>query len=319
MGLYRSVRAVAGATGDGAIDWDAVEEAARGSTESGRLELSGDERAAYARDVRAARDRVRTISGIEFDIPAEVTVQDRHHWIAANIDTFRRVLAPLDDVGTRLPEVSRVVNTGSMAAALAFLGNNVLGQYDPLLLTDGDDHDLYVVHPNVVRTAAELDVDEARFRRWILFHEVAHAAEFGAAPWLTGYLEDRVEASISSIQDGTLRMIRSDSHLEELDLAMTAVEGYAELLMDRAFDREYADLRAKLEARRRGGGPITKILRRLFGIGLKRRQYERGSAFFEHVVEARGMKGAAVVWDRPENLPTDDELDDPDRWLARVT
>lgn len=318
MGLYRSVRAVAGATGEGAIDWNAVEEAARGATDPGHLELSREEQSAYARDVRAARDRVRSISGIEFDIPEAVTVQDRHHWIAANIDTFRRILAPLDDVATRLPEVSRVVNTGSMAAALAFLGNNVLGQYDPLLLTDGDDHDLYVVHPNVVRTAAELDVDEARFRRWIVFHEVAHAAEFGAAPWLAEYLEDRVEASISSIQDGTLRMIQSDSHLAELDLAMTAVEGYAELLMDRAFDREYADLRAKLEARRRGGGPITKIVRRLFGIGLKRRQYERGAAFFEHVVEKRGMEGAAIVWDRPENLPTDDELDEPDRWLARV-
>lgn len=319
MGLYRSVRAVAGATGDGAVDWDAVEDAAQGATDPARLDLSQDERGAYARDVRAARDRVRSISGIEFDIPNEVTVQDRHHWIAANIGTFRRILAPLDDVGTRLPEVSRVVNTGSMAAALAFLGNNVLGQYDPLLLTDGDDHELYVVHPNVVETATELDVEVERFRRWIIFHEVAHAAEFGAAPWLAGYLEDRVQSSVSSIQDGTLRMVQSNTHLAELDLAMTAVEGYAELLMDRAFDREYADLRAKLEARRRGGGPITKILQRLFGIGLKRRQYERGSVFFEHIVESRGMTGAAVVWDRPENLPTDEELEDPDRWIARVS
>jgi len=37
---------------------------------------------------------------------------------------------------------------------------------------------------------------------------------------------------------------------------MTAVEGYAEVLMDRAFDGEYADLRRKLDERRGGGGPV---------------------------------------------------------------
>jgi uncharacterized protein (DUF2342 family) len=247
-----------------------------------------------------------------------VTIQDRHHWITANVDTFRRILAPLDDVSARLPDVSRVVNTGSMAAALGFLGNNVLGQYDPLLLADADDHELYVVHPNVVQTAAELDVDQARFRRWVAFHEVTHAAEFGAAPWLADYLEERVETAVGSLEEGTIREVRGGPHLAELDTAMTAVEGYAELLMDRAFDREYADLRAKLEARRQGGGPMTRVLRRLFGVGLKRRQYERGAAFFERVAADRGVAGAAAVWDRPEALPSAEELDDPERWLARV-
>lgn len=318
MNIFKSVRVVAGATGDGAIDWQAVEEAARSATEPGELNLTPDERAAYAADVRAARDRVHSISGIDFELPQTVTVQNRHHWIEANIGTFRRLLAPLDDVDTRLAGVSRVLNTGSMAATLAFLGNHVLGQYDPLLLADGDGHELYVVHPNVRRTAAELEVDVDRFRRWIAFHEVAHAAEFGAAPWLSAYLEERVEASVESIQNGSIRALRSDPELSELDTAMTAVEGYAELLMDRAFDQEYADLRAKLEARRRGGGPLTRILRRVFGIGLKRRQYERGSAFFEHIAESRGVTGAAQVWADPENLPTAEELDNPAAWLTRV-
>jgi uncharacterized protein (DUF2342 family) len=318
MNLFKSARVVAGAAGDGAIDWQAVGEAARSATEPGELDLTPDERAAYAADVRAARTQIRSLSGIEFDLPETVTVQDRHHWIEANVGTFKRLLAPLDDVDTRLPGVSRVVNTGSMAATLAFLGNHVLGQYDPLLLADGDGHELYVVHPNVTRTAAELDVDVDRFRRWIAFHEVAHAAEFGAAPWLSAYLEERVEASVQSIQNGSIRGLRSDPHLSELDTAMTAVEGYAELLMDRAFDQEYADLRAKLEARRRGGGPLTRIMRRVFGIGLKRRQYERGSAFFEQIADTRGLTGAAAVWADPEHLPTSEELDDPAAWLARV-
>jgi putative hydrolase len=99
---------------------------------------------------------------------------------------------------------------------------------------------------------------------------------------------------------------------------MTAVEGYAELLMDRAFDAEYADLRRKLDARRRGGGPLATIVRRVLGLGMKRRQYERGAAFFDAVADQRGVAAAAEVWETPETLPTDAEFDDPARWLARV-
>jgi putative hydrolase len=99
---------------------------------------------------------------------------------------------------------------------------------------------------------------------------------------------------------------------------MTAVEGYAEVLMDRAFDGEYADLRRKLDDRRGGGGPVRRLAQRLLGLGLKRRQYERGAAFFRHVADERGIEAAGAVWERAENLPTGDELDDPDAWIARV-
>ncbi len=99
---------------------------------------------------------------------------------------------------------------------------------------------------------------------------------------------------------------------------MTAVEGYAELLMDEAFDDEYADLREKIEARRRGMNPLSKLVRRMLGLGMKRRQYERGKDFFQHVVSARDVKTATRVWEGPDMLPTDDELDHPERWLARV-
>ena len=183
-----------------------------------------------------------------------------------------------------LPGVARVVNTGTMTVMLSFLGNNVLGQYDPLLLAEADDadHGLYFVRPNIVRVADSLDVDYPRFRRWIAFHEVAHAAEFGAAPWLSTHLEQRMERGIEALADGGL----DREAFRELDAAMTAVEGYAELLMDRAFDDDYTDLRAKLDARRGGGGPLSQLLRRLLGLGLKRRQYERGAEFFTAVADA---------------------------------
>ncbi|PSP32297.1 hypothetical protein BRC64_06815 [Halobacteriales archaeon QH_10_67_22] len=314
MGLYQSVRAVSSASGDGTVDWSAVGRAARAATDPGELGLSADEERAYAADVRDARDRVRDVGAVAFDLPDTVEIQNRHHWIDANVETFRRVMAPLEEQTTVFPAAARTVNTGTMAVALSFLGNNVLGQYDPLLLADSDDHALYFVHPNIRRVATELDVEFDRFRRWIAFHEVAHAAEFGAAPWLGDHLESAMNDVLEAVVDGRL----SRASLSELDTTMTAVEGYAELVMDRTFDDEYADLRAKVEARRRGRGPVASLVRRLIGLGMKRRQYERGKAFFEAVADARDVAFAARVWERPENLPSDAEIDDPARWLARM-
>jgi uncharacterized protein (DUF2342 family) len=331
MGIYESVRAVSGATGDGPVDWGAVAEAATASTDRGSIDMTAEREAGYETDVRDARDRVRSVAALEFDLPNTIEIQDRHHWIDANVDTFERVMRPLEEQTGLFPGAARVVNTGSMAFALGFLGNNVLGQYDPLLLADtgesnspsdrtatrsdnGDEHALYFVHPNIERVADELDVEFARFRRWIAFHEVTHAAEFGAAPWLSTHLETQMEEAVEALTEGRL----ARDSIGELDATMTAVEGYAELVMDRAFDDEYADLRRKVEERRSGHGPVARLVRRLLGLGLKRRQYERGKAFFDAVVDARGIEAAGAVWADPENLPSDDELDDPALWLARV-
>jgi uncharacterized protein (DUF2342 family) len=314
MSLYRSVQAVTGASGDGPIDWVAVADAAKAATDPGDVALPAQEREAYATDVQEARDRVREVTALDFELPDRVEIQHRHHWVDANIVTFERLMAPVESQAQYIPGVARVVNTGSMAFVLSFLSRNVLGQYDPLLLADGDDHALYFVRPNIQRVAEELPAPYDRFRRWIVFHEVAHAAEFGAAPWLPDHLENEMSEAVEKLTEGTL----DRDSLGRLDTTMTAVEGYAELVMDRAFDEEYADLRDALDARRQGRGPLQRLVRRLLGLGMKRRQYERGKDFFEAVVEASDIETAGRVWDSPETLPTDEELDDPDRWLARV-
>ncbi|MCL9817890.1 zinc-dependent metalloprotease [Natronocalculus amylovorans] len=315
MDLYRSVRAVADASGNGVVDWDAVGASAKAATEPGDLTLTPDEEAGYADDVRDARDRLRLVGDVKFELPDAIEVQNRHHWINANIATFRRVMEPIEaETQSLFPDVARTVNTGTMAFTLSYLSRNVLGQYDPLLLADSDDHGLYFVRPNILRVADELRVPYPRFRRWIAFHEVAHAAEFGAAPWLPDYLEDRMHEAVSGISSGSI----DRASFKELNVAMTAVEGYAELLMDRAFDEDYTDLRRKLDARRQGGGPVARIMRRLLGLGMKRRQYERGARFFAAVADERGVAAASAVWERPENLPTDAELDRPQLWINRV-
>ncbi len=209
--------------------------------------------------------------------------------------------------------MARRANTASMAGLLAFAARHVLGQYDPLLLAEGEAPGLYFVRPNVLRTAGELDIDPARFRRWIAFHEVTHAAEFGAAPWLADELEGRAAEAVEALADG--RVDRDG--LRELDAAMTAVEGYAEYAMDRAFDGAYADVRERVDERRRNRGPVGKLLARLLGLEGKRRQYVRGKAFFAELAE-EDESLPAVVWDAPDNLPRPAEIEAPRRWIDRI-
>jgi uncharacterized protein (DUF2342 family) len=321
VSFFRSVRAVASASGEGAVDWTAVAEAAKASTDPGSLDVSRTEREGYATDVKDACDRIASVGDLRFDVPATAEVQNRHHWIDANVATFRRVMAPFEDQTVLAPDVARVANTGSMSFMLAFLARNVLGQYDPLLLAENDDdHGLYFVRPNIQTVARGLDVDYDRFRRWIVFHEVTHAAEFGAAPWLSGYMENRMREAIETLSSTqTIRSVADmDGAMGELNAAMTVVEGYAELLMDRAFDDQYDDLRAKLDARRGGGTPLTQFVRRLLGLGVKRQQYERGKSFFDAVADAHGVAAAGRVWDGPETLPAAEEIEDPAAWARRV-
>src|SRR5699024_4334508 len=147
VNLSDSVRAVTEASGDGPIDWRAVTDAAKSATEPGDLSLSETTRAGYASDVRDARTRIQEVADVEFDLPDAIEVQNRHHWIDANVRTFERVMSVLetqDAMSNLVPGVSgvaRVLNTGSMTVALSFLASNVLGQYDPLLLADAPTED----------------------------------------------------------------------------------------------------------------------------------------------------------------------------------
>jgi len=143
---------------------------------------------------------------------------------------------------------------------------------------------------------------------------VTHAAEFDAAPWLLAHLEDGIGRAVDGLAAGDL----DAGAVREVDAAMTAVEGYAEFAMDRAFDADAVDLREKLDARRRAGGPLLVLVRRLLGLEYKRRQYERGKAFFDAVADARGVEAAGAVWREPAALPTPEEFERPDRWLDRV-
>jgi coenzyme F420 biosynthesis associated uncharacterized protein len=243
--------------------------------------------------------------------------------------------------------------TGVQAGGvLAFLCTRVLGQYEVF----GTGGRLLLVAPNIVETERKLGVDPTDFRLWVCLHEVTHQLQFTAVPWLRGYLEEQVssftEATdltpealrerlsdvLRSVGDairggtdpdddapqGLMALIKAPEQRAALDrvtAVMSLVEGHAEFVMDGVGPDvvpSVRTLRKRFAQRRKGRGPIDRVLRRLLGLEQKMQQYADGRVFVAGVVELAGMEGFNQVWARAANLPLKEELTEPARWVERV-
>ena len=58
---------------------------------------------------------------------------------------------------------------------------------------------------------------------------------------------------------------------------------------------------------------------RLTGMDLKLEQYRRGERFMTGVYRRGGMAAISHLWDGPETLPSDEEMDEPRLWVERVS
>ena len=74
-------------------------------------------------------------------------------------------------------------------------------------------------------------------------------------------------------------------------------------------------MRRALDRRRTGA---HRVFQRAVGLEAKVAQYGLGERFVSHAMDRAGPEGFAKVWQRPEHLPTLDEVYRPDRWVDRV-
>ena len=65
-------------------------------------------------------------------------------------------------------------------------------------------------------------------------------------------------------------------------------------------------------------GLLDQVVSRLLGLQLKLAQYRRGKEFADVVVAEGGIRALNRVWKGPGQLPSAAELEDPERWMARV-
>ncbi|WP_433801595.1 zinc-dependent metalloprotease [Actinomycetospora sp. CA-084318] len=319
-------------------------------------EEAAAEVARLATGARVGEGHVRELTGLGagHDIP-DAAVVDRPGWIASGVEGIRTLTSEvrLPTAARTSPSlisraaagVTSTVAGAQMGGLLAFLSTKVLGQYDPFAGPQNAGH-LLLVAPNVTAARQALEVDAEDFALWVCVHEATHRLQFTAVPWLRDHFRDEVTAFASGMESGVTaaldrlpeitRAIRSRSDLSMLELLQgpeqgaildrllaltTLLEGHAEHVMDEvgpAVIPSVATIRGRFSARRRGGGPIDRLLRVLLGVQAKVKQYEQGRVFVDEVVGTIGMEGFNAVWTSPDTLPRRSEITDPTAWMDRV-
>ncbi len=242
---------------------------------------------------------------------------------------------------------NRWITTRQFGFLLGFMGQRVLGQYDLALLSaEAEPGQLLFVEENIRATAASLGVDVAAFRTWIALHETTHAFEFEAHPWLRPYLAERLERQLGAFSRTTsslrgdaaravgralrggdghwLERLMSDEQrllFRETQAVMSLLEGFGDHVMDtvgRDLVPGVETISARFHARRASRTPMERAVLRVTGLDLKMEQYARGERFVAGIERIGGPMALRRLWDSPETLARDDELEHPERWVRRV-
>jgi coenzyme F420 biosynthesis associated uncharacterized protein len=251
--------------------------------------------------------------------------------------------------GAAMALANRWVSTRQLGFLLGFMGQRVLGQYDLAILSaESTPGRLLFVEENIRLTARNLGVPVGPFRTWIALHETTHAFEFEAHPWLRPYLAERLERQIALFsQDarglgrdalaGLGRALRGEGDGEhwlerlmgteqrrlfrETQAVMSLLEGFSDYIMDevgRDLVPDVERISARFHERRTRRTPFERAMLRLTGLDLKMEQYRAGEAFVSAIAAAAGPAALRRLWDGPESLPRDGEIQAPERWLERV-
>jgi coenzyme F420 biosynthesis associated uncharacterized protein len=166
-----------------------------------------------------AEDLVADFTGLRAPGRARAAVLDRAEWVEANVESMRRMLAPLTArLGERLAQspvapIGRRVAGAEIGSLLGYLAQRVLGQYDLLVpeadpgTPDGDA--VYYVGPNVLALEKRFAFRPLDFRRWIAIHEVTHRAQFTGVPWMRDYFLSLVQGSLSIVDPDPAVLLRA--------------------------------------------------------------------------------------------------------------
>src|SRR5256885_7896026 len=186
---------------------------------------------------------------------------------------------PLEGLQQLIPG-SLLLNLGQkgltryLGLMLGLLGRRVVGQYDPALLgrEPVETTSLILVEPNVQAWAQKdkLPIDE--LRRWLAMHEMTHAWEFKAHPWLQVYLEGLLkEVLVGRLGDGQrptrLELIRTLTigvgqkwkAIAKVQAVMSLLGGYSNLVMNEGGGGEIPPLALLEGAHPPGPGHATPL------------------------------------------------------------
>ena len=208
-----------------------------------------------------------------------------------------------------------------------------------------------LVMANVSEFSKDLSIPSADILIYIALRELAHQRLFAHAPWLRSQAltavgdyargvkidSDKIQGIISQIDPQNLESIQTTlgadmfeattspeqiSALARLELLLALIEGWVTTVVTSAISNRLPSavaLEETFRRRRAAGGPAEKLFSGLVGLELRPRRLREASDLWTGLTLERGIVERDALWLHPDLLPSAEDIDNKDGFIAGQT
>jgi len=237
-------------------------------------------------------------------------------------------------LGQSLGQLSQEAITGSE------IGLPIYAEQRPAFITQ-----------NITEFVKGLDLgpDSDQVYIYLVLRELAHTRLFKHSKWLREKVVAQIREYASGISVDTGRMeelsegfdpenpeeIRialesgaflaetsqeQQQALERIETNLALIEGWVDAVTTEAAKRlpKGEAIREAIRRRRATGGPAERTFQTLVGLSLRPKRMREASELWQQIGEAVGNEKRDSLWDHPDLLPTDKDIDEPEKFVARL-
>lgn len=195
----------------------------------------------------------------------------------------------------------------------------------------------------------DLGPDSDQIFIYMVLRELAHTRLFRHSKWLREKVVSQIREYAAGISVDTSRMeelsegfdpeqpdeiriaLESGAFLagttpeQELALArietnLALIEGWVDAVTTEASKRlpKGDAIREAVRRRRATGGPAERTFQTLVGLSLRPKRFREAAVLWQKVGEAIGIERRDALWDHPDLLPTSKDIDEPDKFVAKI-
>ena len=208
-----------------------------------------------------------------------------------------------------------------------------------------------LVMANINEFSKDLSIPSADILIYIALRELAHQRLFAHAPWLRSQAltaigdyargvridTEKIEGIISQINPQDLDSMQTTlgaelfeattspeqlAALERLELLLALIEGWVTTVVTSAISNRLPSavaLEETFRRRRAAGGPAEKLFSGLVGLELRPRRLREANDLWTGLSNERGIVERDALWLHPDLLPTAEDIDNKEGFIAGQT